>query len=293
MEQRSYEQRGYLLEDFRLFHLAGPIDERMDWHYHTFHKLIVHLSGQSAYGIEGRTYPLQPGDVVLIAQGCIHRPEAEPKAAHERMILYISPDFLRRSSTPDCQLEEIFEQAKSDFRFVVRLERSGKELMQLLAALERTQNEDGYGRSLLARSLLFEFLIGLRRRMQARDLEYVQEAVSDEKIAAILRYLTDHLTQELSIDDLASRFYISKYHMMRRFRAETGCTIHAYLISKRLILARELIAGGTPVTDACYACGFHDYSAFSRAYRKQYGQAPSEALDAKQKNVFSGSRKNT
>ena len=277
MEQGSYEQRGYLLEDFRLFHLTGPIDERMEWHYHTFHKLIVFLGGQSAYGIEGRTYPLQPGDVVLIAQGCIHRPEADPKAAHERMILYISPDFLRRSSTGDCQLEEIFEQAKAEFHFVVRMEHSQKELVQLLSALERTQNEDGYGKALLAQSILFQFLIGLRRRMQTRERLYVQEAVSDEKVAAILRYLTDHLTQEISIDALAANFYISKYHMMRRFRSETGCTIHAYLVSKRLILARELIAGGMPVLDACYESGFHDYSAFSRAYRKQYGQTPSEA----------------
>ena len=44
---------------------------------------------------------------------------------------------------------------------------------------------------------------------------------------------------------------------------------------KRLLLARELIALGTPVTQACYECGFGDYSAFSRAYRKQFGQPPS------------------
>lgn len=58
MEQQEYAQRGYLREDFRLFHLKGAMEEQLDWHYHTFHKLIFFLGGQSGYGVEGRSYPL-------------------------------------------------------------------------------------------------------------------------------------------------------------------------------------------------------------------------------------------
>ena len=60
MEQQEYAQRGYLREDFRLFHLKGAMEEQLDWHYHTFHKLIFFLGGQSGYGVEGRSYPLEP-----------------------------------------------------------------------------------------------------------------------------------------------------------------------------------------------------------------------------------------
>lgn len=79
MEQ-NYVQRGYLHEDFRLFHLRGAMEESVDWHYHTFHKIIEFLGGESGYGVEGKQYLLQPGDLVLVPQGCIHRPEAEPNA---------------------------------------------------------------------------------------------------------------------------------------------------------------------------------------------------------------------
>ena len=96
MEQ-NYVQRGYLHEDFRLFHLRGAMEESVDWHYHTFHKIIEFLGGESGYGVEGKQYLLQPGDLVLVPQGCIHRPEAEPNAPYERRILYLSPEFLRRS----------------------------------------------------------------------------------------------------------------------------------------------------------------------------------------------------
>ena len=82
MEQQEYAQRGYLREDFRLFHLKGAMEEQLDWHYHTFHKLIFFLGGQSGYGVEGRSYPLEPGDVILVPQGCVHRPEAAPGAPY-------------------------------------------------------------------------------------------------------------------------------------------------------------------------------------------------------------------
>ena len=74
MPQPEYVQRGYLREDFRLFHLKGPMEEQLDWHYHTFHKLIFFLCGTSSYGLEGRSYPLEAGDVILVPQGCVHRP---------------------------------------------------------------------------------------------------------------------------------------------------------------------------------------------------------------------------
>ena len=125
MEQQEYAQRGYLREDFRLFHLKGAMEEQLDWHYHTFHKLIFFLGGQSGYGVEGRSYPLEPGDVILVPQGCVHRPEAAPGAPYERVILYLSPDYLARAGTAECPLDSCFTLATARFRFVLRLRTAG------------------------------------------------------------------------------------------------------------------------------------------------------------------------
>ena len=272
MEQ-NYVQRGYLHEDFRLFHLRGAMEESVDWHYHTFHKIIEFLGGESGYGVEGKQYLLQPGDLVLVPQGCIHRPEAEPNAPYERRILYLSPEFLRRAGG-GCDLAACFDRAREEFRFVVH-PADGRGGAQL-AALEHAEREDAFGRELLAQSLLFQFLIGLNRAMADDLLQYAKPAAYDRKIEAILRYLSEHLTEPVSIDDLAARFFVSKYHMMRQFRAQTGYTIHGYLTGKRLMFARAMIAAGTPVLQASEESGFGDYSAFLRAYRKQFGAAPNQ-----------------
>ena len=63
--------------------------------------------------------------------------------------------------------------------------------------------------------------------------------------------------------------------MMRRFREETGYTIHSYLTEKRLLLAQQLLSQGIPLGEAALRCGYQEYSTFSRAYKKQFGRAPS------------------
>ncbi len=272
----AYEQRGYLHEDWRLFHLSSAVPEPPDWHYHTFHKLIVFLGGPAGYGVEGRSYPLEPGDVVLVPKGCIHRPELAPGAAYERAIVYISPDFLRRRSTADCDLETCFHRARERFEFVVRPRGGRAELSRLLAALEHAGREDAFGGALLQDALFLQLLITASRAAE-QPAQPVHARVRDEKVAALLQYLAAHLTEPVSIDALAARFYVSKYHMMRRFKAETGYTIHSYLTSKRLMLARERIAAGQPATEVCFACGFRDYSTFARAYRKLFSEPPRAA----------------
>lgn len=278
MELEAYEKRGYLLEDFRLFHLRDEEMQAVDWHYHTFHKIIFFLSGQACYDIEGQRYAMQPGDILLVGRGDIHRPEVTAGVPYERMIIYISPAFLRAQSTPECDLEACFAMARREFRFVLRPTARHSRINAILTALEQSLTTDSFGQALLSRSLFLQLLIEVSRGTLEHGLSYVTNAAYDEKTVAILQYLNANLTQKISIDDLAARFYISKFYMMRRFREETGYTIHNYLISKRLLLARELIAGGTPITDACYQSGFLDYSTFSRAYKRQFGQSPRETV---------------
>ena len=63
--------------------------------------------------------------------------------------------------------------------------------------------------------------------------------------------------------------------MMRRFRRETGYSIHGYVTEKRLLLAQRLLAQGASPSEVGAQVGYQDYSTFSRAYKKQFGRGPS------------------
>lgn len=271
--ESAFEKRGYLLEDFRMFHLRDPEGPKVGFHYHEFHKLVFLISGAGAYALEGRRYVLRPGDVVLVWRGAVHRPEIGGGAPYERVIMYISPEFLRANSSEECDLEACFSGAGGH---VLRPGASEHARFgNLLNELERELNGQAYGCRLMGRALFLRLLVELNRG-QRRDAFMLLPPVEpgDGKVFEILSYLNDHITEELSIDALAERFYVSKYHMMRRFRKETGFTIHGYLSDKRLLLARGLIVRGESATDACYRCGFRSYSAFLRAYIKLFGCSP-------------------
>lgn len=269
----GYEKRGYLLEDFRLFHLRDAQGPKVDYHYHEFHKIVLLLSGSGGYVVEGRRYLLKSGDIVMVGSHCVHRPEFQGGSPYERIIIYISPEFLRHSSVKDCDLEEFFSGQQGH---VLRLEERGwQNLFAIAAALEKELSGSNYGRVILSNSLLLRLLVEIGRGFQLPNASRPEPVVpKDGKILDILRYIDDYPSEDITIDYLADRFYISKYHMMRRFREETGVSIHGYLSDWRLLLARDMIRNGLAATDACFACGFRSYSSFSRAYGKLFGTTP-------------------
>ena len=273
MADIAYEERGYLTEDYRLFHLDERQKGEIAWHYHTFHKILFLLRGEGFYAIEGERFPLKPGDVIFVGSGCIHRPELRPDSDYERYILYISPEFLRRISD-GCDLESCFTRARESGSYVVRPWGQYEQLRRLLAELERNPSDAGFGQKLLGEALLVRLVITLTRAVEESVLRGVPGSGSDRTVPQMLQWSGQNLTEPITADLLADRFSVSKYHMMRKFKAETGCTIHRYLLSKRLLLARELMAEGCSATTACYRSGFQDYTTFSRAYKKEFDVSP-------------------
>ena len=164
MQQTDYERRGYLHEDFHLFHLSSALAEDTAFHYHEFHKLVFFLAGRGNYIVEGRTHVLRPYDVVLVRQGAIHKAQIDPSQRYERVILYISPEFLRAQSTAASQLDACFRLPADGQSFVLRPEAGRRAaLLRALDALEEEERSTAYGHDLLARAQMLQLLVMLGR----------------------------------------------------------------------------------------------------------------------------------
>ena len=274
----NYKKRGYLLENFRLFHLKSAQGTQVDYHYHEFCKLLLLLSGGGGYYIDGQRYLLQAGDIVLLDSRSIHRPELDADTPYERIIIYISPEYLQRSSTADCDLLSVFSGEQGH---VLRLkEGQRRRIFQLAAALEQDLAREDFGREVLSSAGLLRLLVEIGRTLRRGDAFGPSPMMpKNDRIREILRYIDAHLDEDIDIGELAQTFYISKYHMMRLFRQETGTTIHLYVTQKRLLLARALIDSGLRATEACYRSGFRSYSSFTRACAKHFGTTPTGRSD--------------
>lgn len=266
------EKKGYLNEEFRLFHIKDQTGQEFSYHYHDFHKVVIFLSGKVTYHIEGKAYQLKPWDILLVSRHAIHKSEINASVPYERFILWIKNDI------PNKQLLQCFQKASDRSYNLVRLNSSLQEkLKDVLFELEASARSEAFGKDILTQALFQEFMVYLNRIFLEKQYIFDKKSYSyDSQIANILKYINHHLGEDLSVDALASRHYISKYHLMRKFKEETGYTLHNYVINKRLLQARTLISEGTPILKAAHESGFAEYSTFSRAYRKQFGKAPSE-----------------
>lgn len=264
------ESRGYLLEEFRLFHLKESRAQRFDYHYHEFDKVVVFLSGQVTYTVEGRAYFLSPGDLLLIPHHHIHQPDIGG-ATYERFILWLDPAFLAEHGLSPC-----FDQVReTGFHLLRTGSVPAARLLGLLAQLEAAGKDREFGHQLLERTCCLQFLIALNRGNQSNLAPTDEQTFrSDPKIEEILSYINSDLTADLTVQSLAKRFYLSSSWLMHRFKEVTGCTLHQYILQKRLIRAAGLIRAGLPVMEASAQSGFSDYSTFLRAFRNAYQCSP-------------------
>ena len=259
LSYEAYEQKGYLNEDFHFFHIRNRESFDIPFHYHDFHKLILILDGNVKYYIEGLEYDLMPFDFVLVNRFLIHRPEIvqdKSEKGYDRIILYLSDDFLRQYGLLDS-----FDKAKELKSYVVRFPANISaeifNMFETVEADEKKQDSEYAGR-LTTRIDLMKALIAFNKACISEDFGFKPEARYNRKIIEIIEYIGNNLSKDLSIDLLADHFYMSKYHMMRTFKNETGYSIHQYISEKRILLARSYIMGGMPATNACIECGFRD-----------------------------------
>jgi len=96
-----------------------------------------------------------------------------------------------------------------------------------------------------------------------------------------LARLDDGAASPIRLSELADLAGLSRFQLLRAFRREVGTALHAYLIQRRVHLARRLLAGGRPIVEAAIEAGFADQSHLTRAFVRQFGITPGRYVAAR------------
>lgn len=103
-------------------------------------------------------------------------------------------------------------------------------------------------------------------------------------IISVKEYMAAHYTDNISLESIASTFYVSKEHLSRRFKIEERKTLLDYLTSLRMEKAKELmVLHEMSIKNVSSTVGYHDVAYFYRVFKKYYGMAPGEMR--KQKSI--------
>ena len=272
MAQQWNPRQAMLEERFEMFHYQDRSVD-VELHHHDFYEVYYFLSGNVSYSIEGESYHLLPGDVLLVAPEELHQPLVKPGEQYERYVLWIDRQYLGQLSAGGANLAACFQSDSPLRRRILRPEwAEGGQLRTLMQFLLRRPGQGGY--VALEQQALVTALLS---RLNSLCIDAPVIPPSDQPtdtMSQVLRYLEEHLTESITLEDLELRFYLSKYHLLREFRKCFGTTVHKYVLKRRLMQAKALLAQGCRPSGFYADCGFRDYASFYRAFVNEYGLSP-------------------
>ena len=271
MEERistEYKNSAFLYQNSE-----APVLTNFRWHCHAFYELLYVVRGEGKFIVEGTEYPLRSGTVFLMAPHEFHHAVLDPDTPYERYVINFESAAVKESLLRLSILNGSGKY-KNGVCFPTgsvsdEMERTFFEMKKACSDLfadvrHRSSKEETYLMALLTKVVLL------------LSLEEPETAVSQDEnlITRVTEYLGEHLTEDLSLDDIATRFFVSKYYLCRAFRKHTGTSVFGYLNVKRIALAQTLLSNGEPATSVAYRVGFRNYSSFYRSYCKETGNAP-------------------
>ena len=261
-----------LWQDFQLSHNRDPYFRTMEFHAHDFLELYYFLDGSVTYYIEDQVYDLCPGDLLIIPAGKMHRPViANEHAAYERMVLWITPQYLQSIDSPAGDLQKNLQKV-GEHGYCVPFR--GDETVFVTALLKKLlymQKNDTDPKFCAGAVELYLWTIF--RSYGVIDTTHRNET---QVIPQVIRYITEHFSEPLTLEDIAAEFFVSKSYLNRHFKAYTNSTVYAYIMALRLTHARRMLREGIPAVEAGRECGFSDYSTFYKAFKTQTGLSPQQ-----------------
>jgi len=265
-------------EDYKAYKRTSSAWKMAYYHFHEQYEIMLSLSENAEMFVKDRSYPMQYGSLILLSPAVLHRSVCKEDQQYNRYIIHFSKEYAEALSTNSTNLLRIFTSGRVHFQF------PPKETKRLISLYEQCiADYTGYGAD-LKRQMCFINLILYVEEVISRLSGTLPEKSDGFKnsVSEILDYIPDHLRDDLSLDALSARFFISKPHLSRMFREYTGFSPGEYIIKTRLMHARALLRQGKSVMEACEGSGFRSYAHFIRTFRQLVGMSP-----GKYKNTYS------
>lgn len=256
-------------------------EDPMNIHIHDCYEIYYSISGGKQFLIDGRLYEIKPGDIFFINQFESHCISEVDYTNHERVVLFVHPECLKKMSTPETDLSFCFTCREAAFGHKMSL--SEQEQTLFMFFIHKLSSDGGFGQDVVDWGCLSTVMVILNRFFKSRLAEDPGQSLNKDtsvtppysnRIDSILSYINHHLDEELSVPMLASHFYLSNSHLYKIFKDATGTTVTQYIIAKRIAYAKVLLEAGHSVAETSTLCGFRDYTNFLRSFTRIVGISP-------------------
>lgn len=276
--QTPFSPRQYMVSrDFEIYYYNDRRPYAVKSHTHNYYEFYFFLQGDVSMNIAGKKYPVQTGDVILIPPDLHHYAVIHnPDLPYRRFVFWISREYFHQLT-----------QLSGDYGYLIQLTAStGKYIFHYdVIAFQALQSKvfrlieelrfDRFAKEAKVTLCVNDLILHLTRTIY--EMEHPLTPHENQSLYEnLIQYIENHLDEDLTLDQLANEFFVSKYHIAHIFKDKMGLSIHQYITKKRLAMCRNAILSQTEISDAYMMFGFKDYSSFFRAFKKEYGLSPKE-----------------
>ena len=228
---------------------------RLHWHEH----LEIHyiLEGESVIECSHEIVTVKKGQCLIINSNELHYAVG---GRSRYFCIILTPSFLPKDNV-------IFKRVIEDDTVSVLIEKMVKEYISGDELTEFTMM--GYAHLILSE---------LYKNHIYKKLEKLSLSAYSQRTVALnetIKYIHDNFMNELTLDSLAKRMFVTSEHLCRSFKEGTGKTVIEYINDLRIKKAKELLSStDTTITEIAYMCGFNDSNYFSRKFKEITGLTP-------------------
>ena len=244
------------------------------WHFplhqhEDFLEISLIISGSADIIYDQQHYSVHAGDIVIKNANVIHSEESSLDDPVEQFCVAIGgvkvpgmePDtILPDGMSPVIPVGDAFDFLYHNFRYQSTLADKSRQVA----------DHPVLQHSLITCCAAVAMLI-------ESDAVPIERTVYSELISEILDYINNNYSEDLSLEFLSRKFYISPYYLSRKFKSEVGVPINQYILSLRLGEAERMLAfEKDPIKIIAEKCGYSNLQYFYSTFRKQTGMTPVE-----------------
>ena len=244
--------------------ITGVNDNMAENHYHEFFELYYLESGERYHMIQDELVVMKPGDFIIFPPYVLHRSFGKENIPFKRIVLYFSTNEI---ISEDMHLELLnrfgFYNCDRKNSFAVH------RLLEMMVYEEDTNKVfSKENKKAILNLLLVTILRYSRAEVKFKDTNRINQ---------VIRYIHTNYMDDLKLEDLAKKFFISKYHLARLFKQRTNKTVIQYLNTTRVMNAqRKIMETRKSLTEISNETGFASLTHFSRIFKSETNQTPSE-----------------
>lgn len=246
-------------------------------HWHNEFEINLILDGSGTFRCESCSANVKKGDIIIIQPNALHSVDSDTRLVYDTLVF--SSDLLLSGNMDRCCEEIIYPliSGVNSIDFHISAENvSYGEISAVTANIMSYAKAPAAITDLLLKSDLFR-LIWLLNESGAVSVKDESVGIGSSEMRRIVKFMSDNLSENITVDMLAEKAYLSKSYFMQLFKQKAGIGAAEYLNKLRIKRVCELLqTEDMNIADIAFECGFRNLSNFNRQFRKLLGCSPLE-----------------